>query len=296
MVAKIIPIAKSSPIRTLLIEDSPTHAELVKDKLLESGENFEITHCSSWAEAYRELQNQEFDDVILDLTLPDAKTPDAHKQILDILDRYLLPVTILSGAVLDKSFGQLLKQREVPFLQKGNPADANKLIDVLLAQQSDRARRSAQVSGELQRVAIKVSQLEVLTNNIANDTEKFEIELYGGTGGYGMKTQLETIRNKYDHLLSLIEDNRRNDEGFRDDIKLEVASAKSELKSELAALREQRTQFDLESHKAKLAMRGTVLGILATAIITAAIPYLSSFFKSTPTAPAPTVEAIKKPH
>lgn len=297
MTAKVIPIAKTTPIRVLLIEDSPTHAEIVKSQLIESDENFQITHCWSWAEAYRELQRRQFDDVVLDLTLPDVRSANDQKEILDILDRFQLPVTILSGAVKDKNISKLLEQRNVPFLQKGNPSDANKLIDVLLAQQSDRARRSAQVSGELQRVAIKVSQLEILTNNLANDSEKFEVEIYGGTGGYGIKTQLETVRNRYEHLLSLLEDNRRNDEGFREEIKSEIASARHELKSELAALREQRTQFDLESHKAKLAMRGTVLGILATAVITAAIPYLTNAFKisaTQATTPA-TIEATKKP-
>lgn len=260
----------NDPIKVLLIEDSPTHAEVIKSQLQESSQEFIVTHCPNWNAAHTRLRKgEQFDDAILDLTLPDVQ-PDQRGAILDLLARYGLTVTILSGAPKDRNLHQLIKSRGVPFFQKGNADDNNKMIDYLIQQQNQRSDRSAQLSGELRDISSKIARLEVLTERLTIDQEKVEFRIDGGTGGYGIESRLEKLEAKSNHLMELLQGNHEADETFRQEIKSSVLSVAKETRAELAALKMQRDQFDLEAYKGKWAIATG----LAIAICTASLPML----------------------
>ena len=61
------------PIEILLVEDSPSDAQILRESLAQTGDGqFDFTHVESWADATPHLQRQQFDVMLLDLSLPDA--------------------------------------------------------------------------------------------------------------------------------------------------------------------------------------------------------------------------------
>ena len=67
----------SSPLRVLLVEDSPTDAQLLQEHLsLVDSERFEVTHLEHLEEALVRLREEPFDVVLLDLSLPDSTGHD----------------------------------------------------------------------------------------------------------------------------------------------------------------------------------------------------------------------------
>ena len=66
-------MTSSSPIRVLLIEDSPTDADLIALSLEEvTSVKFAVTHAETLKEGLRALDEQAFDVVLVDLSLPDS--------------------------------------------------------------------------------------------------------------------------------------------------------------------------------------------------------------------------------
>ncbi len=83
-------------IRTLLVEDSPTEAMLVMASLQETDTAvFHVSHSLNLTEAIAQLESDQYDVVILDLTLPETSGIDTftavHNRFPDV------PVVILSA-------------------------------------------------------------------------------------------------------------------------------------------------------------------------------------------------------
>lgn len=91
------------PIRTLLVEDNPTDALLLKGALDEiSGAVFETTRVERLGDALSRLEAAPFDLVFLDLTLPDSRPPDTLTRLR--LYQPDVPVVVLTG-LDDESLG-----------------------------------------------------------------------------------------------------------------------------------------------------------------------------------------------
>jgi diguanylate cyclase (GGDEF)-like protein len=83
-------------IKVLLVEDNPADARLVREQFLDIEANdFELCHVDSLGEAYAALQLQEFDVMLLDLSLPDSQGINAVNHILNLAPQ--LPIVVLSG-------------------------------------------------------------------------------------------------------------------------------------------------------------------------------------------------------
>lgn len=83
-------------IKVLLVEDNPADARLVREQFLDIEANdFELCHVDSLGEAYAALQQQEFDVMLLDLSLPDSQGINAVNHILSVAPQ--LPIVVLSG-------------------------------------------------------------------------------------------------------------------------------------------------------------------------------------------------------
>jgi diguanylate cyclase (GGDEF)-like protein len=144
-------------VRILLIEDNPRHAQLLQDVMGEvipatsGAQPYELTHVTGLAEGLERLNSGEFDVVLLDLSLPEAKGLDA---LMRIRERHEdVPVIALMARGEDDLAGQALQAGAQDFLQKG------KVDGELLA----RSIRSAVQISNLQSALRSLSFIDGLT-------------------------------------------------------------------------------------------------------------------------------------
>jgi len=107
-------------IRILLVEDSPTDADLLRQTLSQaSAGRFEFTWVERLEDALARLIEQSFDVLLLDLSLPDSSGPETYRRAHNAAPR--LPIVVLTGAD-DESVGLAAVQEGVQdYLVKGKP-------------------------------------------------------------------------------------------------------------------------------------------------------------------------------
>ncbi len=144
-------------IRILLIEDNARHAQLLQDVMGEvtpaasGAQPYDLTHVPGLAEGLDRLNSGEFDVVLLDLSLPEARGLDA---LMRIRERHEdVPVIALMAKGEDDLAAQSLQAGAQDFLQKG------KVDGELLA----RAIRSALQISNLQSALRSLSFIDGLT-------------------------------------------------------------------------------------------------------------------------------------
>jgi diguanylate cyclase (GGDEF)-like protein len=110
-------------IRILLIEDNPRHAQMLQDAMGEvipgvsGAQPYDLTHVTGLAEGLERLGAREFDVVLLDLSLPEARGLEA---LVRIRERHEdLPVIALTARGEDDLATQSLQAGAQDFLQKG---------------------------------------------------------------------------------------------------------------------------------------------------------------------------------
>ena len=85
-----------TPLKILLVEDSPSDAALLKESLTQSGLlHFAFTHADCLAEAAKKLQQGQFDVMLLDLSLPDSIGRDTFLRAR--AEAPHLPIVVLTG-------------------------------------------------------------------------------------------------------------------------------------------------------------------------------------------------------
>jgi glutamate dehydrogenase (NAD(P)+) len=89
----------SQPLRVLLVEDDPDHAELIRRHLVRSrpkGRPVVLEHVQCLADARRRLARaDELHALLLDLVLPDSRLAHTLEAVLDA--RPELPVVVLTS-------------------------------------------------------------------------------------------------------------------------------------------------------------------------------------------------------
>lgn len=113
-----LPRAGNRPIRVLLIEDNPADARLVEIALAESRTaRFDLVWVDRLSVARRRLGEEEFDVIVLDLSLPDSYGIQSLRDLK--ADVHGLPIVILTG-LDDEALGvEAVKQSAQDFLVKG---------------------------------------------------------------------------------------------------------------------------------------------------------------------------------
>jgi two-component system cell cycle response regulator len=114
-----------SPVRVLLVEDSPGDARLVREYLSAAGSSgFEITCVDRLRSALEHLGARPFDAVLLDLSLPDSSAPDTlpavRAKAADV------PIVVLTGLEDEAAGLDAVRHGVQDFLVKGH-IDANTL-------------------------------------------------------------------------------------------------------------------------------------------------------------------------
>lgn len=86
-------------LRVLMVEDNPADAFLLECLLGESPEGtarMDLSDCSSIVEAARRLEDEEFDCVLLDLSLPDSHGPGTISKVRSVAPH--VAVVVLTGS------------------------------------------------------------------------------------------------------------------------------------------------------------------------------------------------------
>ncbi len=106
-------------IRLLLIEDNPGDARLIQELL---SEEFYYSYTITIAESIREVQslkvNNEFDLILLDLTLPDSSGLDTIISVTDIYDS--TPIVVLTGHHDVTLWNTAMQMGVEDYFEKGN--------------------------------------------------------------------------------------------------------------------------------------------------------------------------------
>ena len=108
----------ANAINILLIEDNPGDARLVEILLLESDfSDFKITNKVTLSEGLEALSNNDYDVVLLDLTLPDSRGFETLEKLIDETPE--VNVIVMTG-LADKALGLKAVQKGAQdFLMKG---------------------------------------------------------------------------------------------------------------------------------------------------------------------------------
>lgn len=105
-------------IKTLLVEDNPGDARLVKEALIDAQDaQFEIVHFDRLKQALEELKEKNFDIILLDLTLPDETGLNTlyrtHNEVPHI------PIVVLTGLSDHELALKALQEGAQDYLVKG---------------------------------------------------------------------------------------------------------------------------------------------------------------------------------
>jgi len=106
------------PIKVLLVEDNPGDARLLEEDLRDvPGQEFELTHVERLEEASERLREEEYDVVLLDLSLPDSSGLDTVKRTFN--EAPTMPIVVLTG-LDDESLGlSAVREGAQDYLVKG---------------------------------------------------------------------------------------------------------------------------------------------------------------------------------
>ncbi|MFC1621483.1 response regulator [Candidatus Omnitrophota bacterium] len=114
------------PTRILLVEDSPTQAQLLQEELKEAHTiKFEVVHVTHLSEALNCCSKRSFDVVLLDLILPDSHGFDTFLKIRTQVPK--LPIVILTGVDDETLAVRAVREGAQDYLNKGQ-ADGNSLV------------------------------------------------------------------------------------------------------------------------------------------------------------------------
>jgi PAS domain S-box-containing protein len=129
-------------VRVLLVEDDPDDVELARRSLASSRRaRFEVASAGRLAEALRVLEAGEFDAVLLDLTLPDARDLEGVKRLCG--GHPDLPVVVFTGREDEGAGLALLKAGAQDYLLKGaaGPELVRSLLHAIERRKAESAAR-----------------------------------------------------------------------------------------------------------------------------------------------------------
>jgi PAS domain S-box-containing protein len=107
-----------SSIRILLIEDNPADADFLQEILIDDKYNtWQIVHVVRFSEAVQHLNQQQFDIILLDLSLPDSQGLETITRAHDIAP--LMPIVVLTGLDNEAIGLEALRRGAQDYLIKG---------------------------------------------------------------------------------------------------------------------------------------------------------------------------------
>jgi signal transduction histidine kinase len=182
----------AAPVKVLLVEDSASDALLLQESLSEAQLGaFDVTLADRWADAARRLQQERFDVLLLDLTLPDSVGDDTLRRARNEAAR--LPVVVLTGSADDSIALQAVRKGVQDYLVKGEAdgrqtaraihyaierkrAEETLLQTEAALRESERQLRNANLELE-HRVAERTAQLQESIRDLEDFTSSISHDL-----------------------------------------------------------------------------------------------------------------------
>src|ERR671921_2624632 len=148
-------------IRVLLVEDNPGDARLLREVVREAeGAHIQLTHVDTLAKALAKLDADEFDVVMLDLSLPDADGLETlvrtHAQAPSV------PIVVLTGLDDEKLAIKAVREGAQDYLVKGQVTGQLLVRAMRYATERKRAVEALQRSEEYFRSLIE-NALDIIT-------------------------------------------------------------------------------------------------------------------------------------
>lgn len=141
-------------LNILLVEDNLTEAELLKKFLSETwGTSFEITHIQCLKKTLELLQQQSFDVILLNLSLPDSQGLETIATVRRVSS--LMPIVVVTGLNDEELAVKAIRQGAQDYLIKGQ-VDSPVLINAL-RYAIERSQMSQKLWESEERYALAIS-------------------------------------------------------------------------------------------------------------------------------------------
>lgn len=128
--------------KILLLDDNPSHLELIEESLKEDRERFELHACCTPREAIDHLAKEKFDAVLLDYRLPGTTGVEVLKSLSE-MQRQGAPVIVMSSAEEDCVIQEALDAGAADFIIKTRTSI--KTLPLVLRRRIEKSRAAAQL-------------------------------------------------------------------------------------------------------------------------------------------------------
>lgn len=182
-------IAFSKTLNVLVIEDSPSDAFLISEYLDEIKDiDYKIKHCETLKEAIEELEEDDFDVVLIDYNLPDSNGANHLEQIFKKYNH--VPFIVLTGLademvsinalnrgakdyLIKGDFDAKLLNRSILYALERNRLEEETVIRILAAQDTEKERIARDVHDTLgQNLTSASMQMQSLKSLVADDEKE----------------------------------------------------------------------------------------------------------------------------
>ncbi|MEA5569714.1 response regulator [Calothrix sp. UHCC 0171] len=151
-------------LKVLLIEDNPGDVFLLREFLADvSSFQFQLTPAESLRDALNCIENNKFDVILLDLSLPDSQGLESFVQIRDRVPS--IPVIVLTGLDDETLALTAMQQGAQDYLVKGEVSGDLLVRCMRYAIERQRSEEALRHSEERFRVALKNSPIVVFTQD-----------------------------------------------------------------------------------------------------------------------------------
>ncbi len=169
---------RNEPIKVLLIEDNPDHAQLIQELLAQDrNEQFNLACAERLSTGLKLITKGSIDVVLLDLSLPDGQRLDSFVRVRDHAPH--LPIIVLTGLDDEMLAVKAVQQGAQDYLVKGRVdsnllgrallyAIARKQLEEALKQSEQRYRTLFQYSG----TAMAIAESDMTISMVNKEFEK----------------------------------------------------------------------------------------------------------------------------
>lgn len=193
-------------IHILLIEDSSTDAQLIRDLLAEamrsslSQTQFQLTHARRLEEGIEQISRQIFDIILLDLALPDSFGLGTFGRILAIAPH--VPIVLLTGIDDELLALEAVQQGAQDYLVKADVA-SSALLSRAIRYAIERHRLVAELSQKASELEVRNAALDAFSHTMAHQIRGPLSQVIGYTE-YAQTTLGDNLTEDLRHILNRI--------------------------------------------------------------------------------------------
>lgn len=172
----------ANPIRILMIEDDPDDVLLMRESLMETGAlRIKLTHADRLSSGLKQLAEQDYDVVLLDLNLPDSRGLDTLQGLLR--QEPGIPIVVTSGLADDLTTLEAVRQGAQDYLIKGEISGSNLMRVLCYAIERKRGEEQLRHSNRALRMLSECTQSVMQAADEATLLQQI-CQIIVGVGGY----------------------------------------------------------------------------------------------------------------